>query len=672
MDRNQRQDSVQGDQTSELVAHEIVEELINMVILLADNTLTSERFAEACSVAGINDLGVECVMRPERLLTATQLAHDARTDAISVSYEETGYKLHPGEERSLHDDGKHKHITFTLSSTSVVIDGSAEQIEKILSIFRDVLGDNMAGIVISVEPHQDGRLHVHGLAACSEKVRFNAVKKLRGKFDEWLGSTGNRIEFPKHHGKVTPRYQYWLGYATKEYQSGSVKLEMGVLAGKWKEYADIRINSPDDESYNIAMEAKIKLELGEKRSAAGKAGARRRAELRAKLIQRDLEGLRERQRANNARVLLKEVFDANNWKVEFTERSVIDMATMRKVRADDLWYKIAVAIQNAGGNDELFQLANAKEFIQRVINDGSSLEIPTVRVLSGWVELADCKFNYIERKLYALNDPTVMDIACIAKFDCTAAEAFQLPDNWITHLRHVVPDYAKQRQFLRAFADLFQPRQRHHKCINLYGDGNLGKDVLFSPFLRLFELKMLVINAANKFEAKPGYDIIYYKDVKWLDIKKCHESMSTYKAQREGAYWHSQIKCKDSVLCSPVHVLGTQQAEYADIEGSCDQDIAAILTRTLVQRVWRARHLLDISAIEAEDIARSIEAEAPNVMMMLARPDGSVDDLCTAIGVSTQPRPRLGEETNEDGEEMYKHLDAILNVQVNAKAAYRQ
>ena len=72
-------------------------------------------------------------------------------------------------------------------------------------------------------------------------------------------------------------------------------------------------------------------EVSAKRSSAAKAGAARRAEIKAKLTQCQLEELKERERSSNARALLCALLTERNWKVEFVTREVIDMATLCQV-----------------------------------------------------------------------------------------------------------------------------------------------------------------------------------------------------------------------------------------------------------------------------------------------------------------------------------------------------
>ena len=131
---------------------------------------------------------------PPAMTIGSRMAHDARHAAAATAQEETGHAPVRGEEHfGRRKEEKFKHICITLLRGSKgLITGSIEQVEHVAGIIGTVLESAAAGILLSVEAHEDGNLHMHGLVECRYGLRKRAMTKLRRAFDDWLGSTVNQ------------------------------------------------------------------------------------------------------------------------------------------------------------------------------------------------------------------------------------------------------------------------------------------------------------------------------------------------------------------------------------------------------------------------------------------------------------------------------------------------
>lgn len=541
------------------------------------------------------------------------------------------------------------------------IDGSPEQVGKVYDLIVSK-GGTVCGFLLSMELHQSGKKHYHFLVVYKNPVQSSMVYRLRTVFDVWLGTCKtNRIEYPKYtdrttgQQKISAKWHYWCSYMCKEYKSGSVLRQEGIFTEDvWKPFADLYI--PNDGVRRASIAALIKQTESNMRANAarglsitGGGGDRDHlVQLQITRCERDSTELKERDRVNNGIKVLKTILERENWRVEKKNRMIIDMSTIEPVKSDELMLKVGEEILVQGGQDVLFQKSNVEKFLLEIISDRTKLELPTCELQFGWVELGDCKYNFISGIPYALGDPNVVDILCIRKYKKTLASALKPPVNWLEHLKHLVTDREVLVMMLDAYRKMFLKRTAKHKFVSLYGAGNTGKDTAHAPFLSIFKTQSLTINAMNRFSFRPGFHIHHWKDVKLTEQVKDAETNSQLKAFREGKPVTVNVKHKTSEVCEPVHIVHSSQDDFDDVEGSDDMDIQAYVTRAVMCFVGPNKRILSRKAVNIEDI---IEAEAPNVMIYLTCKQSQLtnEELCLSIGVSPH--------ANEDSELMTEDLE---------------
>lgn len=160
----------------------------------------------------------------------------------------------------MHKNNNPMHIcgTLTRGTRQPTLDGTASQVSTIVAMLESVC--NVKGLILTLEPHENGEQHYHFLVHAADVVDFEVVAKARSLFDEWIGTrTANNISVPKYAGRPSPNHQFWMAYITKLHRQGSVLVAKGTLQEGWKEYADA-YNSCEGAERSRAIVAMIRAE----------------------------------------------------------------------------------------------------------------------------------------------------------------------------------------------------------------------------------------------------------------------------------------------------------------------------------------------------------------------------------------------------------------------------
>lgn len=515
---------------------------------------------------------------------------------------------------------RHRYITLTISDGSrIKIDGSEEQLDAAVDVIHS-LSKTVDGILLTIENHQDGRKHMHGLISFNTSQRSSMVHKARHEFDKWVGGGQcNKIEFPKYGGRISKNYQFWMGYICKDYQNGSVKRDTGKFNDVWQPYADAFItheHNPSDRT--SAILALIR---------SGWVCARKN---------RAVEEIGNVERITNVYRVIQQCFTRMNWKVHRVTRDVIDINTLRILPKPVVFDELKKELDEMGVI-MLLQDVSSCSLFEKAIQDFTG-DAPTCELRFGWIRLLDCMYDAIEGTWHAID----LSFLPMAKVDCTYLEANEDPVDWVHHVNHLVhAEY--QSEFGTAYAALYKKRIECHKPISIHGHARTGKDCIFAPFLRIYEPFIQQVSATDKFAVRAGYHGVYFKDNHLHKMIKDSNVCSIMKAIREGSCVELPVKHKSSEMGAPMHMTHTSQESYYDILGSNDPDIEAFKSRmvSIFVSVEKRLPLSGDHGVIKEKI--SSDREACRVMVKLTCTDNRTFDSlkCDIPDLLLSTRPEL-------------------------------